>query len=67
MARQIRKYADKTSLKRYIDEIIELIDRKSDVNHTHDYINGKTIVISNTVPTVNDENVITLYCSELDV
>lgn len=60
MARQIRKYADKVGLKRYIDGIKELVDGKSNINHRHAYINGKTIVISDTVPTVNDENVITL-------
>lgn len=49
-------------MQRYIDNIIDLVNIKSDIDHGHTYINGKKIVVSNTIPTVNDENIITLYC-----
>lgn len=54
------KFADYNALDRWKDKIIDAIDEKAKATHRHSLINGKTIVISDTIPTVNDESVITL-------
>lgn len=54
------KFADFNALDRWKGHILDAIDDKSNSTHRHTLVNGKRIVISDTVPTVNDENVITL-------
>lgn len=54
------KFADFNALDRWKGHILDAIDGKSNSTHRHALVNGKRIVISDTVPTVNDENVITL-------
>ena len=61
------KFADYNALDRWKGHVLNAIDGKSNSAHRHALVNGKRIVVSDIVPTVNDENVITLYCSELDV
>lgn len=54
------KFADYNALDRWKGHILDAIDGKSNSTHRHALVNGKRIVISDTVPTANDENVITL-------
>lgn len=48
------------ALQRIFTNIKSLISTKSDTGHTHDRVNGYKIVVSTTVPTVNDTTVITI-------
>ena len=54
------KFADFNALDRWKGHILDAIDGKTNSTHRHALVNGKRIVISDIVPTVNDENVITL-------
>lgn len=54
------KFADYNALDRWKGHILDAIDGKTNSTHRHALVNGKRIVISDTVPTVNDENIITL-------
>ena len=54
------KFAYFNALDRWKGHVLDAIDEKANATHRHSLINGKTIVISDTIPTVNDESVITL-------
>lgn len=58
------KFADFSALDRWKGHILDAIDEKESTTHEHEFINGEKVVVSNTVPTVNDENVITFYVSD---
>ena len=61
------KFADYNALGRWKGHILDAIDGKTNSTHRHALVNGKRIVISDTVPTVNDENVITLIVDNAHV
>ena len=61
------KFADFNALDRWKGHILDAIDGKSNSTHRQALVNGKRIVISDTVPTVNDENVITLIVDNAHV
>lgn len=54
------KFADYNNLDRWKGHILDELSAKSRSGHSLTSVNGKTIVISNTAPSVNNENVITL-------
>lgn len=58
------KFADYNALDRWKGHILDAIDEKESTTHEHEFINGKKVVVSNTVPTVNDENIITFYIND---
>ena len=60
MPRITKKYTNIEALSEYVDNIKDLLDTKIHKEHNHDVFNGKKIIVSSTVPTVNDTNVITL-------
>ena len=44
----------------YIDKLSDVLDRKANIDHRHAKVNGLSVVIADTAPTVNDENLLTL-------
>lgn len=54
------KYINEVSLRRLISKIKSALAAKSDTSHTHDRVNGYKVVVSETVPTINDTLVITI-------
>ena len=54
------KLTDKNGLQHYLEDIAEKLSGKSRLNHKHSAINGLSVVVSDTAPTVDDESVITL-------
>lgn len=61
------KFADYNNLDRWKDHILDALSDKSRSTHRHALVNGKRVVVSDTVPTVNDENVITLIVNTVHV
>lgn len=60
MARQTTThYLDSTGAQYIITKVKTLLNGKSDTGHTHDRVNGYKIVVSTTVPTTNDQTIIT--------
>lgn len=53
------KYADGTSMSRFLYNLRQLIAQKADTSHTHERVNGLKPVISTTAPTTNDNTIIT--------
>lgn len=53
------KYADTNSLIRFLNNMKTILNTKSNVNHTHEYVNGLKLVVSTTKPTTNDKTIIT--------
>lgn len=54
------KITDKDKLQHYLEGIAGVLDRKARLKHQHKTVNGYSVVVSDTVPTENDESVITL-------
>lgn len=54
------KYLGESALQRLVFKIKNALAEKSNEGHTHDRVNGYKIVVSNTVPTVNDGSIITI-------
>ena len=61
------KFADYNNLDRWKDHILDALSAKSRSTHRHALVNGKRVVVSDTVPKVNDENVITLIVDNAHV
>ena len=53
------KYADTNTLIRFLNNMKALLNTKSNVNHTHEYVNGLKLVVSTTKPTTDDKTIIT--------
>ena len=53
------KYADINALIRFLNNMKALLNTKSNVNHTHEYVNGLKLVVSTTKPTTDDKTIIT--------
>lgn len=54
------KITDKDNLQHYLEGISGVLDGKARAKHRHTKVNGYSVLISDTVPTENDETVITL-------
>ena len=57
------KYTEYESLEQFLEDIKPKLNAKSPLEHSHNVVNGLSIVVSETNPTVNDESVITLVVS----
>lgn len=55
----ILKNADINTLTYFLTKIKALLATKSDINHTHEYVNGIKPVVSTTRPTVDDRTILT--------
>lgn len=54
------KYTEYESLEQFLEDFKPKLNSKSPLEHSHNVVNGLSIVVSETNPTVNDESVITL-------
>ena len=54
------KYTEYESLEQFLENFKPKLTAKSPLEHSHNMVNGLSIVISETSPTANDESVITL-------
>lgn len=54
-----KKHMGESSLQALIGLIKSALKSKSNIDHTHDRVNGYKVVVSNTAPTVNDTTIIT--------
>ena len=57
------KYTEYESLEQFLEDFKPKLNSKSPLEHSHNVVNGLSIVVSETNPTVNDESVITLVVS----
>ena len=57
------KYTENESLEQFLEDFKPKLNSKSPLEHSHNVVNGLSIVVSETNPTVNDESVITLVVS----
>ena len=57
------KYTEYESLEQFLEDIKPKLNAKSPLEHSHNVVNGLSMVVSETNPTVNDESVITLVVS----
>ena len=57
------KYTEYESLEQFLEDIKPKLNAKSPLKHSHNVVNGLSVVVSETNPTVNDESVITLVVS----
>ena len=57
------KYTEYESLEQFLEDFKPKLNSKSPLEHSHNLVNGLSIVVSETNPTVNDESVITLVVS----
>ena len=57
------KYTEYESLEQFLEDIKPKLNAKSPLEHSHEEVNGLSIVVSETNPTVNDESVVTLVVS----
>ncbi len=57
------KYTEYESLEQFLKDIKPKLNAKSPLEHSHNVVNGLSVVVSETNPTVNDESIITLVVS----
>ena len=57
------KYTEYESLEQFLEDFKPKLNAKSPLEHSHNVVNGLSIVVSETNPTVNDESIITLVVS----
>lgn len=57
------KYTEYESLEQFLEDIKPKLNAKSPLKHSHNVVNGLSVVVSETNPTVNDESIITLVVS----
>ena len=57
------KYTEYESLEQFLEDIKPKLNAKTPLEHSHNVVNGLSIVVSEINPTVNDESIITLVVS----